>query len=285
MQKVNAKKKQYDFIRIIEDALSIGEEKIKYPIGNVRQYEKESDRDYATSADLYIERAISKFLKKETPAISIIGEELSSSAFRSPDHGQFWVIDPIDGTANFSRDLPLYGISIALIFDGKPIACGLSFPRLGERFISEHGAGAYLNGNRMHVSRRTELRQMIAASGDFSVEKNGSVRNELRYSAIRIIGDNCLRTRMLGSAALQLAWLAAGRLDISLTFSNKAWDVQAGVLLVREAGGEAFDADGTPHSVMSLNTIAANCIETKEKILALLSIPIEEAAFILKRQV
>ncbi|MGR2928925.1 inositol monophosphatase family protein [Acidithiobacillus ferriphilus] len=252
---------------LIEEALDIGEAALQSRNPSPEIHEKESTRDFATDADISVERAISRFFGKSTPNVPIIGEELTSNVAASASEGEFWVIDPIDGTANFSHDIPLFGICITLIRDGQAFACGVSFPRLRERYVGIRGRGAFLNGERLSVSRHASMETAIVGFGDFAVGNQREKKNKFRYELISRLGNDCLRVRMLGSAALQLAWLAAGRVDISVTMSNRAWDVQAGVLLVRESGGLVFDGDGIEHSIASACTLATNGATLKEQLL------------------
>ncbi|MDD2810258.1 inositol monophosphatase family protein [Rhodoferax sp.] len=252
---------------LIEKALDIGEAALRSRDLSPDIHEKESTRDFATNVDISVERAISKFLCTHTPEVPIVGEELSPNATTSVVEREFWVIDPIDGTANFSRDIPLFGICITLIRDGQAFACGVSFPSLGERYVGIRGKGAFLNGDRLSVSGRVRMETALVGFGDFAVGTLREEKNKFRYELISRLGNDCLRVRMLGSAALQLAWLAAGRLDISVTMSNRAWDVQAGVLLVREAGGLVFDGDGSEHCIASACTLASNGATLKEQLL------------------
>lgn len=252
---------------LIEEALDIGEIALRSRNQSPEIHEKESARDFATNADISVERAISRFLGKHTPDVPIVGEELTPNVAVSASEGEFWIIDPIDGTANFSHNIPLFGICITLIRDGQAFACGVSFPHLQERYIGIRDKGAFLNGERLSVSGRSSMENALVGFGDFAIGNQREKKNKLRYELIYRFGNDCLRVRMLGSAALQLAWLAAGRLDISITMSNRAWDVQAGVLLVREAGGLVFDGDGLEHSIYSAYTLATNGATLKEQLL------------------
>lgn len=221
---------------------------------------EKGERDFALRADIELENAYKCYLSEQYPDIPILGEELSPEIVAKDFKGQFWAIDPIDGTVNYSRGLPEYGTSIALIMHGKPIAAGLCFPSLNETYIAGAGEGAFLNGTRISVSNSNRLNSSILVFGDFSVKENHLVDNIVRFNYIKRFADEVLRVRMPGSAALQLAWVASGRADISLTLSNNAWDVQGGVLLVREAGGCVYDFDGSDHTIASKYTIASNTI-------------------------
>jgi myo-inositol-1(or 4)-monophosphatase len=220
------------------------------------------------TTDVELEKIYKRNLLSIYPNIPIMGEELSPEIVSSESNELFWAIDPIDGTVNYSRNLPEYGTSIALIENGKPIATGLCFPYLRETYIAGVGEGAYLNGSKINVSENEELNSSLLAFGDFSVKDNHKIKNRIRFRYIEALADEVLRVRMPGSAALQLAWLSSGKVDISVTLSNNAWDVQGGILLVREAGGRVYDVDGSEHTILSQYTIASNQ-NIREAVLAL----------------
>ncbi len=215
-------------------------------------------RDYALDIDLELEKKYSEYLKDMFPDIPIMGEELSPEVISSNYQGKYWAIDPIDGTVNYSRNLPEYGSSLALVQNGIPIACGLCFPHLNEIYTATHEGGAFLNGKRINVSPTQTENRAIAAYGDFSIGDNYELKNQIKAKYIEKLANKVLRVRMPGTAALQLAWVASGKIDISITFGNKPWDVQGGVLLVKEAGGLVFDFNGKDHTTNSKYTLATN---------------------------
>ncbi len=248
--------KQY--MDTISHLLEIGSEFLLERLGAGFIEIQKGSRDFALDTDVELEKIYKEHLLKVYPDIPIMGEELSPDAILTDYTGLFWAIDPIDGTVNYARNIPVYGSSIALIQNGKPIAVGVGFPSLNETYIAGVGMGAFLNGERIYVSDTLTLDASMAAYGDFSVGENHKVKNIVRYRYVEEFGDDVLRIRMFGSAALQLAWVACGRVDISITLSNNAWDVQGGVLLVREAGGQVFDVDGSEHTILSKYTFATN---------------------------
>lgn len=246
--------------------LAIGEEFLLNNFNKESKIYDKGERDFALDYDIQLEKLYNAELQKLMPNIPILGEELSPESIKNNYSGLFWAVDPIDGTVNYSRKLPEYGSSIALIYKGKPIVSGICFPHLNETYIAGKGQGAFLNGDRITVSNVDRLDKSILAFGDFSVSGNYERKNLIRYKYVTYYGDRVLRIRMPGTAALQLAWVASGKADISLTLGNNAWDVQGGVLLVRESGGEVFDVDGSDHNISSKYTFATNSI-MKEKIL------------------
>ena len=246
------------YMNTIHDLLKIGRDFLLKQLGSGIVEVQKGSRDFALNTDIELEKIYSDHLLTAYPHIPIMGEELSPDAISGDNTGMFWAIDPIDGTANYARSISIYGSSIALIKNGKPIASGICFPSLNETYIAGEGMGAYLNEKRIYVSDIDTLSSAILTYGDFAVGNNREARNMVRYQYIEAIGHQVQRVRMLGSAALHLAWVAAGRADVSVTLSNNAWDVQGGVLLVREAGGLVYDVDGSEHTIHSQFTFASN---------------------------
>lgn len=237
-----------------ERAIDLGAATLRHGRSHIGALISKGDRDFATDVDLRIEAEIKACLAGVTPEIPFLGEEGNEA---QDMRGAWWVLDPIDGTINFSRDSPLCSISLSLVIDGQPVLGIIDAPLLGERFIARQGNGAYLNGTRIVVSEVLGLREAIVGVADFKVGVGSEEENRVHLAALGRLARESLRVRMLGSAALDLAWLAAGRLNATLMLSNLPWDVTAGLLLVREAGGIVFDYDGSPHEAGSRYTIAA----------------------------
>jgi myo-inositol-1(or 4)-monophosphatase len=211
------------------------------------------DRDYASRVDFQIEDAIRDELARATREIPFLGEERGGH-LHAP---LLWVLDPVDGTTNFIKGSPLCGISLALLSDGQPIFGIVDLPLLGERYVARAGGGAYLNGTRLHMPDVHRLADAVVGVTDFAVADDRFVENPIHVALLARLAPRALGVRAHGSAALDLAWLAAGRLSASMMLSNRAWDVSAGVLLAREAGGLTYDSDGSEHGVGSRFTIAS----------------------------
>jgi myo-inositol-1(or 4)-monophosphatase len=143
------------------------------------------------------------------------------------------------------------------VVDGQPVLGIVDTPFLGERFVARESGGAFLNGRRIVVSPVPGLHEAVVGLADFKVGVGSEEENRVHLALLGRLAHRCLRVRMHGSAALDLAWLAAGRLHATAMLSNLAWDVTAGLLLVREAGGEVFDFDGSPHDESSRFTLAS----------------------------
>ncbi len=191
---------------------------------------KLNDSDVVTAADRAAEQAIISGLHAKYPTHSILSEESGAELHDAPYR---WVIDPLDGTTNFSSGLPLFSVSIGLEYRGEAILGVVYAPYLDELFHAVKGQGAYLNGNPIHPSSTTLLSQAVLATG-FPVDKNTSPDNNL---------DNVGRIlplirglRRLGSAAIDLCYVAAGFLDGYWELNLHPWDVCAGALIASEAG-------------------------------------------------
>ena len=212
------------------------------------------DRDLTSEVDFAVERSIRDFLRTRTPTIGILGEEEGMSIGSSE---YMWVLDPVDGTVNYVRGLPLCGISLALVRDDQPIIGVIDLPFLGPRYSAALGTGAYRNGQRIYASKAHTIKDAVVAIGDYAVGDNADSKNVLRIAITQELAATALRVRMVGSAAIDLAWLADGGLDASLTMSNNPWDMAAGVIIAREAGALVVDSDGSDYTLRSGSTIAA----------------------------
>lgn len=211
-------------------------------------------RDMVSDIDLAVQDAVSEFLAEETPNIAFVSEERQRDESELP--GAAWTLDPIDGTANFLRDIPLCGISLALIEDSQPMLGVIDLPYLSTRYQALHDHGAHVGSRRLHVSDVTELSSAIVALGDYRVDPAEEYKNQLQFRLAEHLAHTTLRVRMLGSAAADLAWLADGHVDISITLLNNSWDMAAGVVIAREAGAIVMDLDGKPYSSESAATLA-----------------------------
>lgn len=242
-----------DLMKLLCEALDTSDRLTLAGLEAEHDYHAKGERDFALAVDLEVEREVKKVLA--TSDIPVLGEELAWQGEQGAE--RYWVVDPVDGTINYSRQLPLFGTCIALVENGNAVLAGITLPLLRERYLAQQGEGATLNGRPLRVSSVTQLSEALVSLGDFAVGAGSEEKNRLRFALMQRLAPETMRIRMLGSAAVQLAWLAAGRLDASIILSNKAWDVQAGVLLAREAGAGVFDRDGGEHTTASRYTLAA----------------------------
>ena len=199
---------------------------------------KSAARDLVTEADLASERCLVERLRARFPAHAIEAEEeVRDAASNAPR----WFLDPLDGTVNFVHGLPAFAVSLGLWVDGQPAVAVVHAPRLGETFHAVRGGGAFLGSERLAVSDCTRLADAILATG-FPYRRNELAPNNLENFAGLFLDVRDLRR--VGSAALDLAYTAAGRYDGFWELYLSPHDVAAGALLVREAGGRVADVDG-----------------------------------------
>jgi myo-inositol-1(or 4)-monophosphatase len=211
--------------------------------------EKGRRADLVTVADRASERAIVERLRADFPTAAILGEE--GGAYCG-DIGERWVIDPLDGTTNYAHGYPLFCISIAYERDGQILAGVISAPLMHEVFAAERGAGATRNGERIQVSRVGSLGDAMVVTGfkPYDYETNAPYFAKASNRAQAVRRD--------GAAALDLAYTAMGRFDAFWEFDLAPWDMAAGMLLVREAGGAVTAVDGSPFEVSGRSILATN---------------------------
>jgi myo-inositol-1(or 4)-monophosphatase len=214
--------------------------------------EYKGDVDLVTAADRASEKLIAERLHARWPQHGIVGEE----GTRTDTSAEFrWYVDPLDGTTNFAHGYPVFCVSIALARRDDEIEVGVLYdPTRNELFAAEHGRGATLNGNPIHVSKTTRLAESILGTG-FPSQKRHKNPNIYFYQQITLRSHG---VRRAGSAALDLANVAAGRYDGFWEFNLNPWDTAAGVLIVREAGGKVTRFDGTPFRLDSREVLATN---------------------------
>lgn len=201
------------------------------------------ERDFASQLDYEIEREVRAFLRDATPEIGFLGEE---DGVQGTGDMQ-WVLDPIDGTVNFVRGLPLCAVSLGLLHADEAVLGVIEAPFLGNRYAAARGNGATVDGKPIRVSGTTRLSDAIVAIGDYAVGADAAARNQPRLALTARLAEAVQRVRMVGSAALDLAWLAEGRIDATLTLCNYPWDMTGGTAIAREAGAVVVDHDGSAH--------------------------------------
>jgi len=210
--------------------------------------------DYVSSADKKVEENIIADLKKSRPNYSILSEEIGE--IKSENSEYRWIIDPIDGTLNFLHGIPHFAISIALERKNE-IICGVIYdPIKNELFLAEKEKGAYLNSQRIKVSGRKKLKDAMIFTGgpSFSSKNKDSILKE--YKKI----SNYLHSpiRKMGSASLDMAYVAAGRAEGFFQRNLNYWDIAAGIIIVKEAGGLITDCSGNSDYISKRNIIVTN---------------------------
>jgi len=208
--------------------------------------------DFVSAADLKAERTLKNELTRVRPGYGLLFEEGGST--EGSDNRHRWIVDPLDGTTNFLHGIPHFAISIGLERDGEIVAGVVYEPTRDELYWAEKGAGAFLNDRRLRVSARRQVSEAVIATG-----LRASDRDNPAYAAIlAAVTANAAGVRRFGAAALDLAYVAAGRLDGFWEFGLSPWDIAAGLLLVREAGGYVSDLSGGHTMMTSGDILAAN---------------------------
>jgi myo-inositol-1(or 4)-monophosphatase len=216
---------------------------------------QKSARDFVTNIDTKAEQVIINTLRKAYPNHSILSEECGLD-FNAKDDDYQWIIDPLDGTTNFIHGLPHFAVSIALKHKSRIEQAVIYDPIRQELFTASHGAGARLNNNtRLRVSPQKILEHALLGTG-FPFKHPDSIAPYM--STFQAFLPAAVGIRRTGSAVLDLAYVAAGRLDGFWEFGLKPWDLAAGSLLIREAGGLVGDFKGTENHLESGNVIAGN---------------------------
>ncbi len=207
--------------------------------------------NYVTETDVACEQAAIRILREEFPEHRVLSEE-TSNGVKGWDRGWLWVIDPIDGTANFARGIPTFAFNIALCLDGEPVL-GLTYqPITGDEFFAERGEGLWVNRVRAHVSAVAMLGESLMGIG-LGYDYDRAAK------ALRLLADLWPEVQMIqniGSAALGLAYAASGRFDLYVHHFLSPWDMAPGIVQVREGGGMVVDREGQPVTIYSEGLIA-----------------------------
>ena len=217
------------------------------------QVSRKGAADYVSAADLKSEQTIFEELSKARPGYGFLAEE--RGLIEGTDKTHTWIVDPLDGTTNFLHAMPHFAINIALQREGQIVAGVTYNPANADLFWAERGRGAYLNERRIRVAARTQFNEAVFATGIpfMGHGQHGRFLKELHQISQRVSG-----VRRYGAAALDLAWVAAGRFDGYWERDLNAWDIAAGILMVTEAGGAVTDADGNPDPLLTGSVCVAN---------------------------
>jgi myo-inositol-1(or 4)-monophosphatase len=236
----------------IDAARAAGQLLVSELEGSRRIAYKGTPTNLVTEMDARAEDLIVRRLAAAFPDDAILAEERGAQAGRS---GRRWIIDPLDGTTNYAHGIPVFGVSIGLEVAGH-VELGVAFdPNRDELFVAEPGGGATLNGRRLAVSAAATLRESLLTTG-FPYNVAETADNNLReYAAFAVRSRG---VRRMGSAVLDLCWLAAGRYDGFWELTLGPWDVAAGGLLVEEAGGRVTNLRGGPLDVDAPTVVASN---------------------------
>ena len=232
---------QSALLKVMSDAARKAARGLNRDFGELSELQvaRKAPADFVSAADLKAEQTIFEALEKARPGYSFLGEE--RGLIEGSDKTHTWIVDPLDGTTNFLHAIPHFAINIALQRDGVVVAAVTYNPISNELFWAEKGKGCYVNDKRLRVAARTRMDESVIATGIPFLGHGQHARflKELHQVSARVAG-----VRRFGSAALDLAYVAAGRYDGYWERDLKSWDIAAGLLLVTEAGGKVTDADG-----------------------------------------
>jgi myo-inositol-1(or 4)-monophosphatase len=242
-------------LNVMVNAAEKASRTMKRDFGEVEnlQVSRKGTNDFVTAADTRTEKTLKYELAKARPGFGFIMEE--SGVIEGEDPNRTWIIDPIDGTTNFIHGIPHFAISIALQEYGELVAALVYNPVFDEIFLAEKGQGATFNNRRLRVSARREISECVVATG---IPHLGRGDHPSFITQLTAVMAQTAGVRRFGSAALDLAYVAAGRFDGFWETGLQTWDVAAGILLVREAGGFVTEIDGKGDGISGDSVLAAN---------------------------
>jgi myo-inositol-1(or 4)-monophosphatase len=231
--------------------------------GNVRHIQQKGAIDLVTEFDRRSEEVIISAIQRKFPDHAILAEE--SGHIQTISEYQ-WVIDPLDGTTNFAHGIPIFSVTIGLLKNNSPVVGVAYDPFRNEMFSAELGDGATLNNHPIRVSSQTDLGRAVVSTG-FPYDLRTNPRNNLEQFVQFQLRTQAVRH--LGSAALDCAWTAMGRLDGYWEIGTKPWDVGAGALIVREAGGHVTSVDGGEDFLSNESILVSNSLIHEQMLLVL----------------
>jgi myo-inositol-1(or 4)-monophosphatase len=217
------------------------------------QVSRKGPADFVSAADRRAEEVIRAELERSRPGYSFLMEESGETQGRDPQHR--WIVDPLDGTTNFLHGIPQFAISIALERQGRLSAALVYNPITDELFTAERGSGAFLNDRRLRVASRQSLADAVVATG---IPFRGRGDHAAYLKQFAAVMPAVAGIRRFGAAALDLAWVAAGRFDGFWEDGLSPWDIAAGILLIREAGGFVSDLKGGDAMMQTGGIVAGN---------------------------
>lgn len=235
--------------RVLDEATPSFEQGLGAPV-EVRK----SPDDYATLADLALERQITRALVEQT-GLGVHGEEFGGVDLTTPD--PVWVLDPIDGTANYLHQIPLTGINLGLIAGGEALIGLTWLPLLGEKYCAIAGSPPLRNGVVLPKLASARLSDVTVGVGTLKHAEGSAYPASYRMALLSALIEKAFRVRVVGSSAVDLAWVASGRFGACINFGVHVWDNAPGLCLVKAAGGEVTTVSGKPYRLFDDSIVAA----------------------------
>jgi myo-inositol-1(or 4)-monophosphatase len=254
---------QSALLKVMSDAARKAARGLNRDFGELAELQvaRKAPADFVSAADLKAEQTIFEMLSKARPGYGFLGEE--RGLIEGTDKTHTWIVDPLDGTTNFLHAIPHFAINIALQREGAVVAAVTYNPVSNDLFWAEKGKGAFVNDKRLRVAARTRMDEAVMATGIpfLGHGQHATFLKELHQISQRVAG-----VRRFGSAALDLAWVAAGRYDAYWERDLNPWDLAAGILLVTEAGGRVTNAQGED-DVLGTGSVCAGNLEIQPQLL------------------
>jgi myo-inositol-1(or 4)-monophosphatase len=254
---------QSALLKVMSDAARKAARGLNRDFGELAELQvaKKAPADFVSAADLKSEEVIFEQLSKARPGYGFLAEE--RGMIEGTDKTHTWIVDPLDGTTNFLHAIPHFAINIALQREGQVVAAVTHNPVTNEMFWAEKGKGAFVNDRRLRVAARTRMDEAVFATGIpfLGHGQHGRFLKELHQVSQKVAG-----VRRFGSAALDLAWVAAGRYDGYWERDLQSWDMAAGILLVTEAGGRVTNCEGED-DVLGEGSICAGNLDLQAQLL------------------
>ena len=247
------------YLSVCEEAARAAGKILVKMLGTTNIRHKKNPRDLVTEADVAAQKIIESIVIGAFPDHRFLGEEGNPNPLSQSASSEFcWIVDPLDGTTNFVHGVPSFGPSIALT-QGTNVLCGVFYnPMTDEFFSAAQGQGAFLNGRRMQTSSWQTLGEsLVAVSFPSTIQKNSP-----DLVAFMKTSSMCQSFRRSGSTALNLSYVAAGRFDSTWAYACHPWDIAAGIVLVKEAGGVVTKPDGSPIAFSEPSPVCATANET-----------------------
>ncbi|MBF4692901.1 inositol monophosphatase family protein [Fusibacter ferrireducens] len=222
--------------------------------------------DVVTDKDIAVERFIKQKLLERFPKDRFIGEEEDSE--KGLSNKRTWVLDPIDGTLNYTKDMPYFGTQLALYEKGVPMLCVIYLPILNEMYYAEQGQGAFLNGKRLKSDPNLSVQKSIITFGDFS--KSNPISRPVQVNMMSKLMEEALKIRIQGASSVDFAFVAAGRSGAHVMFSKRIWEISAGLLLCLEAGCVTNVSEDMSETLEGKGVVVAQNSKILEQIMVML---------------